>query len=136
MNKIHRHQGELSIQKLQINIIANANIPKINDGDNLSKIHAEAYMVSRKHFKHTAVVLLIGFGVGMHIHMYSASYCTQMNQIGKIQEPLKWSKIAVLYENTKELDDNKLSVITTAIKSQLAYQIQNIIRLNIKDNSK
>ena len=130
LDKLRPHSGESSQNKIPINIISEPNKPKLNGGDLLDKPSVHAFTVARKNFQHIAVVLLTAFGVGMQIHLYSASYCTPSKNVNKPlnSTKLKWSKIATLDENTNELSETKLSVIVEALKSKLANEIKNLVR--------
>ncbi len=103
------------------------NRPKLEGGD-LLDTQMDNFIVARQHFQHVASIILVAFGVGMQIHLCSASYCAPFNMPDKPNKSLTWSKIAVLDENTDDLSETKLSIIVEALKSNLAREIRNLAR--------
>lgn len=87
------------------------------------------YRIARANNPNTATVLLVAFGVGMQIHLYTASYATE-----HIAKPLTFSKIAVIDEETKTLDISKLQLIIQSLETSLAKEIKKLMqKTNIKE---
>jgi len=127
LDALRKQNGQLSQDNILMNRIREPNRPKLNDGDLLDKMSVQAFIVKREHFQHIAVVLIAAFGVGMEIHLYSASYCVHSDDYAKTTKLLTWSKIATLDEHADDLTETKLSVIVEALKSKLAYEIRNLV---------
>lgn len=128
LNALRQHNGNPSLTAVHINSIIEPNRPRLEGGDLLDAVSVNAFIVRRPPFQHMAVVLLAAFGVGMQIHLYSASYCAPSGDPAKPNKLLTWSKIAALDENTDGLSETKLSVIVEALKSKLAREIRNLVR--------
>jgi serine/threonine protein kinase len=94
-----------------------ASLPNI--GDLLTP--PDGYRIIRKHSQNMATVILVAFGVGMQIHLYTSSYTT--NQITKA---LTWTKIAVIDEEMKSLDNSKLKLVTQSLEVSLAKEIKSL----------
>ncbi len=122
----HQH-GRLSETIFSITNIQEPNRPKLDVGDILDRGNIHAFILGREHLRKVAVVLIAAFGVGMQIHLYSASYCALSNKSNKPLKALKWSKIATIDENADVLSKTKLSVIVNALKLKLALEIRNLI---------
>ena len=128
LKALRHHEGQLTLHLLPIRNIPEQGKPKLNGGDLLDEGGVRAFIVGREHFQRIAVVLLTGFGVGMQIHLCSASYCAPSGNPSKAEKTLKWSKIATLDESADGLSERKLSVIVGALKSKLAHEIRNLVR--------
>jgi serine/threonine-protein kinase len=132
LKTLEQHHGSPSHGILEINRLSETDKPKIEGGDLLDVRYLDAFIVARQHFQHVAGVLLAAFGVGMQIHLYSATYCAPSNIPNNPYDSLTWSKIAVLDDNTDSLSETKLSIIVESLKSNLAREIRNLaLRKNV-----
>jgi hypothetical protein len=125
---LEQHHGNPSHARFEIHRFMEQNRPKLDGGDLLDIHMIDNFIVARQHFQQVACVLLVAFGVGMQIHICSASYCAPSNMPDKPNKLLTWSKIAVLDENTDDVSETKLAVIVEALKSNLAREITNLAR--------
>lgn len=107
LNALRPRNAQVSLTEIPINAIPETKIPKLNGGDLLTQGTVRAFIVGREHFQHIAVVVLAAFGVGMQIHLYSASYPAASGKPAKPHKSLTWSKIAALDENTTGLSETK-----------------------------
>lgn len=120
--------GRLRTRNISITDLQEFNRPNVNGGNALNEQNALAFFVSRNHFDHIAVALLMPFSVGMQIHLYSTSYCAPSGNIIQMKKSVTWAKIAILDENIEKLSEEKLSVIVSALKSKLTHEITNLVR--------
>jgi hypothetical protein len=128
LKALKQRHGDPSHRRLEIHRLTEQNRPKLEGGDLLDNQIMDNFIVARQDFQQVACVLLVAFGVGMQIHLYSASYCAPSKMSDRPNKLLTWSKIAVLDENTDDLSETKLSIIVEALKSNLAREIRNLAR--------
>lgn len=128
MKPLKDHGGNYSVLQQRTDRRQESDKPGLKDGDLLSGRNAQAYQISREHFGHVAVVLLVGFAVGMQIHLYAASYTAPANEAQKNEKPLKWRRVAVIDETQQEIPPPKIAVVVDALKTRLAHEVRNLAR--------
>jgi hypothetical protein len=103
--------------------------PQLKDGDFLADIrNVRGFVLARQHFQSVAVVLVVGFAVGLQVHIYSTSYIAPSDKHGTPDKPLEWDKIASFDETSGAKSDAKVRVVVDALKSKFAHEVRNLAR--------
>ena len=103
--------------------------PHLKNGDILADIrNVRGFVLARQHFQSVAVVLVVGFAVGLQVHIYSASYIAPASKHGTLDKPLEWDKIASFDETSGSKSEAKVRVVVDALKSKFAHEVRNLAR--------
>jgi len=102
-------------------------------GDRLGGKLMRAFTVIRQNFRGRATVLLVGFAVGMDIHLYAAGLTSSSDVVTLDDTSLEWSRIAVIEESKDQLGERSLKVVIDALSDILAHEIRNL-NLSLKQD--
>jgi serine/threonine protein kinase len=121
LDSIGSHQGSLSFGGVLLQNHLKAYLPKGDILDEPSVVNA--FTVSRNHFNGTAVVVLMGIGEGMNVHLYASGYITPIQS----EKLVEWSKVAVVEEADKKISERTIAAVVDNLANKLAHEIRNLI---------
>lgn len=124
--------GGFRVKNAALPNVVNRSFPK--PGDRLNGNTVMQYSIYRNHFKPSANVFLIAFGVGMQIHLYKASNTNPATSRMQNLDALAWSKIAVIDEGVTSLSKSKLDMIVNSLQTSLGQEIRKLAQNPRKGN--
>jgi serine/threonine protein kinase len=123
LNAADKLNGKLNVTGTGVNAFGNE-LPSVAGASLFENGPVYYFALGREHFQKMAVAVIVGFAVGMEIHIYAAATITEVTNHAPIHRTFDWQKVVVIESPGEALPNRKIEVVSDAIESLLGREIR------------